>query len=241
MRDILHRNVEKYENFYGHFTLYRFCFEIFYRSRYTKKIIDKYNSDAKNVLDIGFGSGETLKLLKKSNIYGIELSSKSVYNLLKVLPHAKVYFQNLDDNFKLKYQDNFFDVVILLHILEHINKYKQLLREVYRVSSEKSIIIIAIPINQSENDESHIRKFTEEELITFLRRIKFKIILTEKNLFIPELPAVFNYKNKKINIFSLWLNIILSLNYRILILIDKIMSLFTKPRQIFIVCQKGGK
>jgi ubiquinone/menaquinone biosynthesis C-methylase UbiE len=237
MKDISAVNTKKYENFYGHFNLQRFCYEIFYRSRCAKNIAYKLNAITGNVIDIGFGCGETLKLFNKANMYGIELSENSRRSLSKLFPSANLIIQDLNKKTKLKYKSNFFDMVILLHVLEHIKNYKGLLKEIYRISSEKSFIIMAIPVNEKKRNKTHFHKIEEKNLTLFLKKLGFKIVLIKRNLHIPPLPPVYDCK-KGINLLSLFLNFLLSLNYTILIIIDKLFGLLMKPRQCFIVCGK---
>jgi len=88
------------------------------------------------VLDVGCGGGFSCEFLaKKGSItYGIDSSAKCIEAAQK---HR--YKNSLDINYKvgvaekLPYQDNTFDVVICVDVLEHVSDYYQVVSEIYRV------------------------------------------------------------------------------------------------------------
>lgn len=88
------------------------------------------------VLDVGCGGGFSCEFMaKKGTItYGIDSSKKCIEAAQR---HS--YENSLDINYKigvaekLPYQDNTFDVVICVDVLEHVSDYCQVVSEIYRV------------------------------------------------------------------------------------------------------------
>ncbi len=88
------------------------------------------------VLDVGCGGGFSCEFMaKKGTItYGIDSSAKCIETAQR---HSCK--NGLDINYKvgvaesLPYQDNTFDVVICVDVLEHVSDYRQVVSEIYRV------------------------------------------------------------------------------------------------------------
>lgn len=94
------------------------------------------------VLDVGCGGGFSCEFMaKKGTItYGIDSSVKCIEAAQR---HSCE--NGLDINYKigvaekLPYQDNTFDVVICVDVLEHVSNYHQVISEIYRVLKPGSI------------------------------------------------------------------------------------------------------
>ena len=51
---------------------------------------------------------------------------------------------------KLPFEDNFFDIITLLAVIEHIEEIETLLRELYRILNKKGLLLITAPTDKSE-------------------------------------------------------------------------------------------
>lgn len=97
--------------------------------------------DSGTVLDLGSGDGLFLSLLKEKSISGegLDISEEGVAKTrakgLKASP--------FDFNGKVPFEDNTFDVVVMLDLLEHLYAPERLLKEAVRVS--KNSLIISVP------------------------------------------------------------------------------------------------
>jgi ubiquinone/menaquinone biosynthesis C-methylase UbiE len=118
-----------------------------------------------NILDIGCGTGETLSFLKKlyskADLYGIDMSQKAV-KYTKQKGHRNVY---RGDSIKLPFKNNFFDVVLFLDVLEHIQNDKKAINEAKRVLKKNGIIIITAPAlsfiwSKHDSGQGHQRRYT---------------------------------------------------------------------------------
>lgn len=89
--------------------------------------------DSRKVLDLGCGSGEISKALLEA---GYDVSSVDVVDKAKVDGIKVVVY----DGKNIPFRDNTFDVVLVITVLHHVEKYKELLLEAKRVG--KKIVIV---------------------------------------------------------------------------------------------------
>jgi len=129
------------------------------RKKYT--IVDNFNHKvvSKNrpenfltTLEIGAGIGEHLNYEKlnddqKKNYYALERR----LNLLKILQkeHPEVNTVNADCEKKLIFENNFFDRIIAIHVLEHLPNLPLTLLEVSRVLKKDGLFQVVIPCEGS--------------------------------------------------------------------------------------------
>lgn len=105
-------------------------------------LIERYTQKAK-ILDIGCGKGEFLSAAKQRGweVFGLESSSE----------FAKFASANYDLNINSAsledagYPDNFFEVVVLNMVLEHIDNPKDLIIEINRILKNKGLLFIEVP------------------------------------------------------------------------------------------------
>lgn len=96
------------------------------------------------VLDVGCGSGISLYNLKKRgwDVYGLDLSEKAVRFVQEELGLKNIFAGTLEDK---KYPENFFDVVLLTHVIEHLPNPKKTLSEVKRILRPGGLLLITTP------------------------------------------------------------------------------------------------
>ena len=93
------------------------------------------------ILDLGSGDGLFLTLLNKKGIKGngLDISEEGVFRTRENGIEASVF----DFNDKVPFEDNTFDYVSMLDLLEHLYTPQDLLMEATRVS--KKFVIISVP------------------------------------------------------------------------------------------------
>jgi len=93
------------------------------------------------ILDLGSGDGLFLTLLNKKGIKGngLDISEEGVFRTREKGIEASVF----DFNDKVPFEDNTFDYVSMLDLLEHLYTPQDLLMEATRVS--KKFVIISVP------------------------------------------------------------------------------------------------
>jgi ubiquinone/menaquinone biosynthesis C-methylase UbiE len=97
-----------------------------------------------SVLDAGCGEGITLRKFKDKKIgkvhEGIEYMEEAIKIGKKVNPDISI---KQGDIYKLPFKDNTFDVVVCTEVLEHLDKPKDALKELKRVS--KKYLLLSVP------------------------------------------------------------------------------------------------
>lgn len=143
-----------------------------------KQLLDGHEGG--KFLDVGCGTGETMSFIKnlsnKNEIYGIDTSERAV-EYSKDRGHKHTYKANALD---LPFEDNFFDVILFLDVLEHIKDDKKAIKEAKRVLKDGGIIILTSPgLNflWSAHDEGqgHYRRYTRREIRTLAREAGLKL------------------------------------------------------------------
>ena len=101
-----------------------------------------------DILDIGIGSGVLLpSLCQYGNVYGIDIELKFVKKSRKVIEVHKINAILLNaDIIHLPFQDNKFDTIYCISVLEHIKDLDSVLKEISRVMKNNGILIVGVPV-----------------------------------------------------------------------------------------------
>ncbi len=103
--------------------------------------------DFNKVVEVGCGYGNILSLLDKSNfapeLYGFEVSPSLIRYLQEKtrIPSLRVVY--LLDTTNTPFEDDFFDIGILSHVLEHVPGPERLLKETLRICK---YVLVEIPL-----------------------------------------------------------------------------------------------
>ena len=137
------------------------------------KIIADFNGfeSAKRILLVGCGNGDeafALAQFCKSKIYGIDLNA---------IPYESddiVIINGSADN--LPWVNNYFDLVICNHVMEHVDSPKAVLREIKRVLLPRGYYYIAFPNKRRVVPSywsSHLKLSLREIVVFNLRDLKY--------------------------------------------------------------------
>lgn len=166
-------------------------------SRYSKEFVKYLNG---NVLDIGCGKGP-LQDYVKGEYYGVDICEECA----KCVKNFKCMDATKE---KLPFKDNFFDTVLILSILEHVENFTFMMEEARRVLKKGGVAIIIVPNPRNilyngiifkkfslETDKisPHIHSFTEEDLRNLFLIAKMKPIRIDRvnnRLFGREIPEI---------------------------------------------------
>ncbi len=139
------------------------------------------------LLDIGSGDGSFIKICQKNNINseGIDGSTTNI---------------NFETD-KLNYEDNTFDVVTFLSVIEHINNPNNVIEEICRILKKGGLIITITPnfkyaYKNFYDDPTHLRPYTDKSIdklmslhkLTSIRTVPF---LVNKSLLFWKIPFKF--------------------------------------------------
>jgi ubiquinone/menaquinone biosynthesis C-methylase UbiE len=136
------------------------------------------------VLEIGAGDGSILKLLSERSfsheLYAVEISESGVKQI-KAKSIKSLKSVQLFDGYTLPFEDKLFDLVILSHVLEHVEHERVLLREIHRVTKQ---LVIEVPKDYRFRADQklthflaygHINLYTPTSLRFLLMTENFKI------------------------------------------------------------------
>jgi ubiquinone/menaquinone biosynthesis C-methylase UbiE len=128
------------------------------------------------ILDLGIGTGGSLKVLKKyGRVYATDINNK----VLKLIPKWDYYEKKVCDARRITYPSNYFDLVILFDVLEHVKESKKVVSEIHRVLKKKGVLLLTVPAYQflySSHDKAleHIKRYSRRELYGLLQPFKIK-------------------------------------------------------------------
>lgn len=107
-------------------------------SKLVRSTMEQYRPQ--QILDLGCGTGLYFDIFKNytNNIYGIDASQQSV-SLCKKKGYLHV---ELADATLLPFPDEFFDFVFTSEVLEHVENYVKMLKEINRVLKPKGVLLL---------------------------------------------------------------------------------------------------
>ena len=112
-----------------------------------EQILKHYNSDEKNRefrhLDIGSGSGELVRHLKQ--YLKTNASCCDYTDSLMNLPDQPVDIVDLNTKKEVPYPDNTFDIVTATEIIEHLEDFRAIMRDVHRILKPGGIFVLSTP------------------------------------------------------------------------------------------------
>ena len=173
-------------------------FESQFRNIFLKRfhLVKKFR-DSGRILDIGCSTGTLLSLFKKDGweVWGIEPSQSATIAEKRGIIVKKTTFEKVD------LPQNYFDVVILNHTLEHLANPLEVVRKVKSVLKKGGLILIDVPnfggfsarILRSSwpylAPDEHTYQFTQDSLKKILKKAGFKYLFSESR------SGIFDYGN----------------------------------------------
>ncbi|MDL2341613.1 MAG: class I SAM-dependent methyltransferase [Patescibacteria group bacterium] len=167
------------------------------RLRIVETYIKKISNDRKDIkiLNVGCGTGGTISLLEKyGRVENVDISDDAIAFM------RQNGFKNVSKvtGIELPYNDNEFDIIVALDVLEHIEDDSKALNEWRRVLKPRGNILITVPAYQwlwTSHDTSlqHFRRYT----VTSLRSRAAEVRLTavrQSYAFVFSLPLVVSFR-----------------------------------------------
>lgn len=156
-----------------------------YQREKLKKLY-KFKRDGR-ILDIGCGDGIFLQLAKQQGweTFGTEISKEAVEYATEV---RKVNVINTNDIKMAKFDECYFDVITLWHVLEHLYNPENTLQEIHRILKNDGVLVVALPNIESIQSKifknywvhldipRHLFHFSEDTIKKFLEKYGFKIL-----------------------------------------------------------------
>ena len=124
-----------------------------------------------SVADIGFGTGFGTHLLTVNarNVVGYEMDSCALGFAQKVFPIPKLQFKFGD--IQKGIDDNGYDFVIAVDVIEHIKHDKQAVLNMKTMLNKSGQVIISTPnrLSRYRKADTHIREYSPKEFETLLK------------------------------------------------------------------------
>jgi len=146
-----------------------------------KKIIEQIISDINlkkkiNILDFGAGSGVNLDMLRKHGLVDIHEQNKYARTAIK---KKQIEIKNLYSTLKIK--KNFYDLILMADVIEHVKQPKQLLKNLKKFLKKDGRILVTVPAYQflfSKKDKvlGHYRRYDKKGLKKELKGFKIENI-----------------------------------------------------------------
>lgn len=159
-----------------------------YRFKEQLKRLERYKKNGK-VLDIGCGAGYFLEVAKSNGWepWGIEPSKFAAEEAKKKMEN--IFNGSIDE---AEYSDNFFDLITMWQVLEHLNDPFIILKRLYRMLKKDRLLVVEVPdFNCLESKRLkerwsqihpplHLYYFTSLTLSNLLKKAGFSIIKIEQ-------------------------------------------------------------
>lgn len=167
-----------------------------------------------NILDVGCGyhSAElTRYYFPECRYYGLDKSNINLENLKKIKQFKYFWKIDLEKSNLNEIPNNFFDLIILSHVIEHLRNGEIVLLNLFKKLKKNGILYLEFPSFHTKDlpslkrlgytlnfydDSTHIRMYTLKELKNFLIINNFKILkagLYQDLKKIVLLPLLFSY------------------------------------------------
>lgn len=161
-----------------------------------KEIIFPLISPGSKVLDLGCWAGrlgEKLIKEKKCEVFGVDINQKAIELAKKRLTKAFVADLNKEKELQKLFDNQKFDFIVLVEVLEHLVNPEKLLTEIKKLLNKDGKIIISVPNianweirlqllfgnfdyeQQGILDETHLRFFTRKSIRNLLMSFGYNI------------------------------------------------------------------
>jgi len=184
------------------------------------------------VLEVGAGDGSILYYLDQWNfapeLHAIEISESGVAHIksrnLRSVKEVSVF-----DGYHIPFEDQTFDLVILAHVLEHVEYERLLLRELKRVAKYQ---VIEVPRDYRFGVDKrishflaygHLNIYTPSSLRYLLRSEGFEIVADKTSMIEPEVTRFNTFINQKKHQ-SFFANFKISAEYQLKKILNRVMG-----------------
>jgi ubiquinone/menaquinone biosynthesis C-methylase UbiE len=130
------------------------------------------------ILDVGCGTGALMKELRPfGNVYGLDFSEEAIH-FCKQRGEKNLFLGSIT---KIPFPDNYFDAVVALDVLEHVEDDTKALSEIRRVLKNGGTAVIFVPAfkflwGKADELGCHFRRYTRRDLKKKVEKGNFTII-----------------------------------------------------------------
>ncbi len=189
------------------------------------------------VLDVGFGNSDLLFSFSGGEICGYDISVSAVENATWLAKRRGI--KNFRFTTQFEFDDDYFDLVIMSHVLEHIpNPWMFLKEKVWHVLRNGGYLLVIVPANEPFDNPLHIHHFDDSMVLCLrLNEAGFSVInVLENNRLLFFIDKI--YAHPQLRLFWPLINILTILSYKCFVRFDDIMRGTAAFRQIAILSRK---
>lgn len=158
-----------------------------WKAKQILRIIGQNSIMPKTICEVGCGAGEILIQLQQNmsgekEFWGYEISTQA-FELCKSRKNQRVHYKLKDI---LEEKDVFFDLILLIDVIEHLEDYFTFLREIKHKSQYKILhiplelsaqaILRSSPIVNSRQLAGHLHYFTKETALQTLEDVGYEVL-----------------------------------------------------------------
>jgi 2-polyprenyl-3-methyl-5-hydroxy-6-metoxy-1,4-benzoquinol methylase len=219
----------KSEDYISHTDSKRNLFEIVYHLvrkislKQKLKLINTSTSTQKNLLDVGCGTGDFLRVAKQNHwsVSGIEPNKQARQIANNKTDNSVFAIEHL-----LKFQAESFDVISLWHVLEHLPNLEEHIQVFKKLLKPNGTLIIAVPNYKSYDAEyyqefwaaydvpRHLWHFNKDSISKLVSKVSMEVVKTKPLYFDAFYVSLLSekYKNGKMNFFKgMWMGMLSNL------------------------------
>ncbi len=131
----------------------------------------------KTLLDVGCFNGNFYNFLFDSGrdikkFVGIDHSDKLIETAKTRFPWQE---WQVSDYSNLPFENDSFDIVTAMEILEHIDQPEKLIEELFRVCKDSGIVVITSPNKDLVDDPEHVWRYEMSDIFNFLSKYSTNI------------------------------------------------------------------
>jgi|SRR5437773_3452274 len=157
-----------------------------WKAKYVLQLMARNGLKPKTICDVGCGAGEVLRLVQagmnaECTCWGYEVSPQA-FELCQRRANERLHFTLSD----IRYEEGaYFDLILLMDVLEHLEDYFSFLRDI-RSKSEYKIIHIPLDIsvrtilmgrlNEFRAAYGHLHYFTKDVAIQMLKDVGYEVV-----------------------------------------------------------------
>jgi len=130
--------------------LRRNLFQKYWHYKRFKEVLSLVKPVKGPVLDVGCHGGtftnQVLTKIGSQNIYGIDISPSAIELAKKKIPNGNFQVASAEE---LPFKNNFFEAVVCLEVLEHVDHPGQAIKEISRVLKKGGYTILLVPTDNN--------------------------------------------------------------------------------------------